>query len=151
MKNDPYLLTALVKLIEIATSPSTSTITDQSARILKLVNAERIKIGIQPLKINSALNELAKMKSQDMVDRNYFSHHSDAFGSSFDLMKSHGINYMVAGENLAIDNTADNAHSAWMNSKVHKDNILNPSFTETGIGVYAKGNNSYAYTQVFIG
>jgi uncharacterized YkwD family protein len=151
MKYNPYILTALVKLIEDATSPSTSAFDDQHARILKLVNTERAKFGIQPLKMNSSLCRLAELKSEEMVQKNYFSHQSPNHGSAFDMMRSYGINYMIAGENLAIDKDADYAHNAWMNSKAHKENILNPSFTQIGIGICAKGNSSYVYTQMFIG
>ena len=151
MKYDPYLLTALVKFIEIATSPSTSMYPEQSAKMLMLINAERVKAGVQSLKINNELSKLAALKSQDMVEKNYFSHHSPKYGSAFDMMRSHGINYFTAGENLAIDRYVDNAHAALMNSKVHKENILNQSFTEIGIGICPKGNSSYAYTQLFIG
>jgi len=67
------------------------------------------------------------------------------------MMKTYGVSYMYAGENLAINSDADRAHTAWMNSEGHKKNILNPDFTELGIGLYPKGNGSYAYTQMFIG
>lgn len=151
MKYDPYILTALVKLIEVTASLGTSTLTDQISRILTLTNAERVKLGIQTLKINGVLSKLAESKSQEMAKKNYFSHQSPSYGSSFDVMRTHGISYIIAGENLAIDAHADNAHLAWMNSKTHKANILNPNFTEIGIGICAKGNNSYIYTQMFIG
>ncbi|MDF2591658.1 MAG: uncharacterized protein K0S75_1124 [Clostridia bacterium] len=152
MKYDSYLLTALIKLVEgTIISPAASVFTDQHSRILMLANAERAKIGIQPLKLNSALCKLAESKSQEMVERNYFSHQSPDRGSAFDMMRSNGINYTVAGENLAIVQNADHAHIAWMNSKTHKENILNPNFTEIGIGICSKGNNSYVCTQMFIG
>jgi uncharacterized YkwD family protein len=151
MKYNAYVLTALAQLIDIATSPSNITYTDQAAIILKLVNNERAKAGIPPLKANSDLNKLAFMKSQDIVENGYFSHHSPAYGSPFDMMKSYGINYTCAGENLAIDKCAANAHRAWMNSKTHRENILNPYFREVGIGVCKEANESYAYTQMFIG
>lgn len=151
MKYNPYILTALVKLVEVSISPSVSALMDQSLIILNRANAERSKVGMQPLKINNALNKLAESKSKEMVEKKYFSHQSPSYGTAFDMMRSHGINYNIAGENLAIDTSADNAHAAWMNSKVHKVNILNPNFTEIGIGICAKGNNSYIYTQMFIG
>jgi len=127
------------------------TLSSQGSRILQLTNAERAKVGAKPLKSNAELNKLATMKSQDIVDKNYFSHQSPTYGSPFDMMKTYGISYMYAGENLAINSDADKAHNAWMNSEGHKKNLLNPDFTEIGIGLYPKGNGSYAYTQMFIG
>jgi len=133
------------------TATGTGTLSSQGSRILQLANAERAKIGAKPLKASTDLNKLASMKSQDIVDNNYFSHQSPTYGSPFDMMKTYGISYMYAGENLAINKDADAAHNAWMNSEGHKKNILNPDFTELGIGLYPKGNGSYAYTQMFIG
>jgi uncharacterized YkwD family protein len=151
MKYNPYVLTALAQLIDFATDSGISTLTNQSSKILKLVNIERVKVGIHPLKANDSLDKLASMKSQDMVNNNYFSHHSPTYGSAFDMMKAYRINYTCAGENLAVDQSADHAHNAWMKSETHRNNILNPSFTEIGIGICPKANDSYAYTQMFIG
>ena len=129
----------------------TGTLSSQGSRILQLANAERAKVGAKPLKSNTELNKLATMKSKDIVEKNYFSHQSPTYGSPFDMMKTYGISYMYAGENLAINSDADKAHNAWMNSEGHKKNLLNPDFTELGVGLYPKGNGSYAYTQMFIG
>jgi uncharacterized YkwD family protein len=129
----------------------TGTLSSQGSRILQLANAERAKVGAPALKSNTELNKLATMKSQDMVENNYFSHQSPTYGSPFDMMKTYGVSYMYAGENLAINSDADKAHNAWMGSEGHKKNLLNPDFTEIGIGLYPKGNGSYAYTQMFIG
>lgn len=129
----------------------TGTLTADASRILQLCNAERAKVGAKPLKANADLTKLATMKSQDIVQKNYFSHQSPTYGSPFDMMKTYGISYMYAGENLAINQNADAAHTAWMNSEGHRRNILNPDFTEIGIGIYAKGNGSFVYTQMFIG
>jgi uncharacterized YkwD family protein len=133
------------------TPTGTGTLSSQGSRILQLANAERAKVGAKPLKSNTDLNKLATMKSQDIVENNYFSHQSPTYGSPFDMMKTYGVSYMYAGENLAINNDADKAHNAWMGSEGHKKNLLNPDFTEIGIGLYPKGNGSYAYTQMFIG
>lgn len=134
-----------------STPTGTGTLSSQGSRILQLANAERAKVGAKPLKSNTDLNKLATMKSQDIVEKNYFSHQSPTYGSPFDMMKTYGVSYMYAGENLAIDQDADQAHTAWMNSEGHRKNLLNPDFTEVGIGLYPKGNGSYAYTQMFIG
>jgi len=116
-----------------------------------LVNAERQKNGLNTLKGNNEVTGLARAKSQDMVDNNYFSHQSPTYGSPFDMLKSAGVSYMYAGENIAINQTADGAFKAWMNSEGHRKNILNPNFTELGVGIATKGNGSYVYTQLFIG
>ena len=134
-----------------STAAGSGTLSAQGSRILQLVNAERAKVGAPALKANTELNKLATMKSQDMVEKNYFSHQSPTYGSPFDMMKTYGVSYMYAGENIAINSDADRVHQAWMNSEGHRKNILNPDFTEIGIGLYPKGNGQYTYTQMFIG
>jgi uncharacterized YkwD family protein len=121
------------------------------ARILQLVNAERAKAGAKALSSNSDCTKLARMKSQDMVNKNYFSHQSPTYGSPFDMLKSNNVSYMYAGENIAMNQTVDAAFKAWMNSEGHRKNIMNPNFTELGVGIAPKGNGSYIYTQLFIG
>lgn len=130
--------------------PITTMSADES-RIVQLTNAERAKTGAAALRVNSDLTRLARMKSQDMVRLNYFSHQSPTYGSPFDMMKANGITYMYAGENIANYPSADGAMQGWMNSPGHRANILNPNFTEIGVGGAAKGNGNSIYTQEFIG
>ena len=88
-------------------------------------------------------------KSQDMHDKNYFSHTSPTYGSPFDMMKSFGISYRTAGENIAKGyRTPQAVVDGWMNSEGHRANILNASFKQIGVGYYANG---YYWTQMFIG
>ncbi len=127
------------------------TMSSDESRILQLVNAERAKAGAKALSSSSDCTKLARMKSQDMVDNNYFSHQSPTYGSPFDMLKSNNVSYMYAGENIAMNQSAEAAFKAWMNSEGHRKNILNPNFTELGVGIAPKGNGSYIYTQLFIG
>ena len=133
------------------TAPVNAAMGAQESRILELLNAERAKTGAKPLRISGEVSNLARVKSQDMVDNNYFSHQSPTHGSPFDMLKRNGVSYMYAGENIAMNQTAERAHNAWMNSEGHRKNILNPNFTEIGIGIVPKGNGSFMYTQIFIG
>lgn len=128
-----------------------STMSSDESRILQLVNAERAKVGAKPLSSNGDCTKLARMKSQDMVNNNYFSHQSPTYGSPFDMLKTNKVSYMYAGENIAMNQSADAAFKAWMNSEGHKKNILNPNFTDLGVGIASKGNGGYIYTQLFIG
>ncbi len=121
------------------------------SKILKLVNAERSKAGARALAPSKDCAKLARMKSQDMVKNNYFSHQSPTYGSPFDMLKANKVSYMYAGENIAMNQTAEAAFRSWMNSEGHRKNILNPNFTELGIGIAPKGDGSLIYTQLFIG
>lgn len=118
--------------------------------ILRLVNRERVNRGLSPMKLNSKLNKLAKIKSDDMYKNRYFSHNSPIYGTPFDLMKKHKIGYMTAGENIAKgQNTPEHVMKSWMNSPGHRRNILNPRFKEMGVSRDKYGNN--IWTQMFIG
>lgn len=133
------------------TTNNGAAMSDQESRILQLCNAERQKNALKALKSNMDLTKLARLKSDDMVKNNYFDHQSPTYGSPFDMLKKYGVSYMYAGENIALNQNADAAFKAWMNSEGHRKNILNPNFTELGVGIAQKSGASYVYTQMFIG
>ena len=119
--------------------------------MINLVNQERQKYGLKPLEVDYQLVKLARMKSQDMVDKNYFSHQSPTYGSPFDMMKNAGVRYRWAGENIAGAGSVERAHTALMNSEGHRANILNANFTHIGIGIVKGGPYGMMFTQMFIG
>ncbi|MBQ8341104.1 MAG: LysM peptidoglycan-binding domain-containing protein [Clostridia bacterium] len=127
--------------------------TDTSVRsfeqeVIRLVNAERAKYGLSPLTENWELSRVARYKSQDMKENRYFSHTSPVYGSPFQMIKSFGISYRSAGENIAKGYATPQAVvNGWMNSAGHRANILNASFTQIGVGYVA---SSHYWTQMFI-
>lgn len=126
-----------------------TTISDFEKRVAELVNAERVKYGLKPLTLSKTLSDGARIKSKDMHDNRYFSHTSPTYGSPFDMMRSLGITYRTAGENIAMGYASPEAVvKAWMNSDGHRANILNASYTEIGVGYIADGGY---YTQWFRG
>jgi len=121
----------------------------REASLFKLVNAARIENGRQPLAYNVELANVAREHSTDMLKRRYFSHISIDGISPFDRIKAAGINYNLAGENLAISNSVENAMTALMKSEKHKANILNPQFSKIGIGIAQNEDGALAITQIF--
>lgn len=120
--------------------------------VTRLVNVERSKRGLSELSFNSQLSNVATLKSQDMINKNYFSHTSPTYGSPFDMMKQFNISYRAAGENIAMgQRTPAEVVNAWMNSQGHRENILNPNFTDIGVGVAKSSNGTLYWTQMFIG
>ena len=118
-------------------------------QVVELVNEQRAAYGLNPLTLSSKLSDVARLKSQDMHDNNYFSHTSPTYGSPFDMMKTFGISYRTAGENIAKGYATPQAVvTAWMNSEGHRANILNANYTTIGVGYVASGNY---WTQEFIG
>ncbi len=118
--------------------------------MLQLINGEREKAGLSDLTMDASLANLARLKSQDMLTNNYFSHESPTYGSPFDMMKNNGISYQMAGENIAKNSSVYSAHVAFMNSEGHRANILNSSFNKAGIGIVKGSNNTYIITEMFI-
>ncbi|WP_010651469.1 CAP domain-containing protein [Oceanobacillus massiliensis] len=117
--------------------------------VVELTNQERAKQGLAPLEIDTELSKVAREKSNDMATNNYFDHNSPTYGSPFDMMKSFGISYSTAGENIAQgQRTPEEVVNAWMNSEGHRANILNGDYTHIGVGYVEQGNH---WTQQFIG
>ena len=123
-----------------------TTVSEYASQVVSLVNQERASVGLQPLAIDNALSVMALDKAKDMYHNRYFSHHSPTYGSPFDMMRSYGIRFTYAGENIAMgQRTPQEVMKAWMNSPGHRQNILNPYFTKIGVAHY----NGY-WVQAFI-
>lgn len=136
----------------VTTTPSQNTQFTANAmelEVIRLVNEERKKEGLAPFTHSPELSKVARAKSQDMADKNYFSHTSPTYGDPFAMMKSFGIKYRTAGENIAKGYySAESVVKGWMNSSGHRANILNPSFNKIGVG-YVNANGTTYWTQQF--
>ena len=128
-----------------------SNMNSDEKEVFDLINKQRTQNGLSSLKENSELQRVARIKAQDMVNNNYFSHTSPTYGSPFDMMKSFKISYNTAGENIAGNSSNSDAVTAWMNSPGHRANILNSTFNQTGIGVVKGSKYGKIYVQMFIG
>ncbi|MDP5273255.1 CAP domain-containing protein [Chengkuizengella axinellae] len=154
---NPNSLTA-GQVINVPQAGSTAAVTNASPsgvlssyeqQVVDLTNAERAKYGLPALKVDDKLSEVARLKSVDMQSRNYFSHTSPSYGSPFDMMRSFGVSYSSAAENIAYgQKTPQEVVNAWMNSSGHRKNILSTSYTHIGVGYVEQGN---FWTQMFIG
>lgn len=132
-------------------TPQPQGLTTAEQQMFNLVNQERANAGLPLLQFDYPLVRIARMKSQDMVDNHYFGHNSPTYGSPFDMMKSAGITYSYAGENIAGAPSVQSAHTALMNSPGHRANILNPNYTRIGIGIDTGGSYGMMFTQEFNG
>jgi len=126
-------------------------LTTSEQKMVTLVNQERTKAGLQTLKVDNTLVELARKKSQDMIDKNYFGHTSPTYGSPFEMMKNAGVSYYTAGENLAGAGSVESAHASLMASSGHRANILNARYNHFGVGIAVGGPYGNMFTQLFIG
>ncbi|MFG6150043.1 CAP domain-containing protein [Halobacillus sp. B23F22_1] len=127
---------------------ASSEVSEFEQQVVDLTNEERAKQGLEPLELDVELSGVAKDKSLDMQQNNYFSHDSPTHGSPFDMMNAYGIDYTTAGENIAMGQTSpEEVVQGWMNSEGHRENIMNSSFTHIGVGHAEDGNY---WTQMFI-
>nr|WP_242950615.1 SafA/ExsA family spore coat assembly protein [Clostridium grantii] len=136
---------------QILRVPNLDDIKNLENEVARLVNVERNKQGLSSLKINWQLSRIARYKSQDMIDKNYFSHTSPTYGSPFQMIKDFGMQYTAAGENIAYgQNSASSVMTSWMNSPGHRSNILSTSYAEIGVGVAKDSAGRLYWTQMFI-
>lgn len=119
-------------------------------QVVDLVNRERLSRGLRPLALNWEVARVARYKSEDMDRNNYFSHQSPIYGSPFDMLRSFGIRFSAAAENIARgQTTAQAVVNSWMNSTGHRENILSSAYTEIGVG-YSNMRGTPFWTQMFI-
>ena len=122
----------------------------EAEAVLNLVNNERAKAGLKPLKMSEELRSIANLKAKDMAEKNYFSHTSPTYGSPFDMLQQFGVHYSAAGENIAAgQKTPQEVMNAWLNSSGHRANILNANFDTLGVGVYHGGAYGVYWVQEF--
>lgn len=115
-------------------------------QIFDMTNVLRERYKFKPLKWDKKTAEVALKHSMDMYESNHFSHVSETYGDLSDRLKQAEIFYESAGENIAAHYTDSIAvMMGWLNSKSHREALLNKKFTHLGVGVYRK-----FYTQNFL-
>lgn len=135
------------------------------ATLWQLMNGARVNNGRRAVQQHSTLVSLARWRSKDQVDRNYFSH--TILGTGYDVYHWYdlnGLSYSWAGENIGWNSGASDTdspvmiHEGFMNSPGHRANVLDPSFTHGGVGAYGKDGvnflgklrNPRFYTELFM-
>jgi uncharacterized protein YkwD len=119
-------------------------------QFLELINSDRIKNGRVPLSSDHRLAQVAREHSRDMIMRRYFSHYDPDGNDVKTRLNQAGVQFSVAGENLAFAPEVTVAYQGLMESEGHRRNILDSSFSHIGIGVIDAGVYGKMITQVFI-
>lgn len=122
---------------------------DLEARMLELVNKERVATGFKPLAPDPELTEVARRHSADMFARGYFAHDTPEGRDPFDRIREAKVRFVTAGENLALAPTVQVAHKGLMNSPGHRANILHKDFGRAGIGIMDGGIRGLMISQEF--
>jgi uncharacterized protein YkwD len=120
---------------------------DLEKQMLDLVNRERQAAGLAPLAADPEMTEVARRHSADMFARGYFAHDTPEGHTPFDRMRAADVQFLTAGENLALAPTISVAHTGLMNSPGHRANILRPQFGRVGIGVMDGGMRGLMVSQ----
>ncbi|MDD2181593.1 MAG: SafA/ExsA family spore coat assembly protein [Bacilli bacterium] len=119
--------------------------------VIRLVNIERARVGQPALTENNEVSRVARIKSNDFIENNYFSHNSPTYGTPFEMLRSFGINFSAAAENIARgQRTAAEVMNSWMNSSGHRANILSSTYNQIGVGVARANDGTLYWTQIFI-
>lgn len=112
-----------------------------AVRVAELTDAFRIENGLTPLTVNPELTGAAQAYAEQMAQEGFFDHTAPDGGTPGARLSVAGYRWATWGENLAVGYaTADEAVKAWINSPPHRENLVNPRFTEIGIG-HAIGNS----------
>ena len=103
-------------------------------QILALTNESRQRAGLRPVAMDERLTAAARAKLFDMLKQDYFAHRTPDGRQPWAFMQAAGYRFQMAAENLAkgYDNEPE-LQQAWMKSRGHRANILNPHFTEIGV------------------
>jgi len=160
--------TALLAAALLAWSPASASGWNQGsaeATLWQLMNGARVNNGLRALQQHATLVSLARWRSKDQVQRNYFDH--TILGTSYQVYHwydQNGLQYRWGGENIGWNNGYADAdspvaiHEGFMNSPGHRANILEPSWTHGGVGAYAADNVNFLgkvrsprfYTELFM-
>jgi uncharacterized protein YkwD/uncharacterized membrane protein required for colicin V production len=138
--------------VSLPVSPTESELNADAAneqKMVNLVNGERAKVGVGKVNVDATITAVARAHSKDMFLRRYFSHVNPESQTAGDRLEKAGVGFTVAGENLAYAPDLSVAHTGFMNSPGHRQNILDPSFHRIGIGIIATDTWGLMFTQDF--
>lgn len=121
-------------------------------KVIDLTNEFRQSHGLPALTSNWQLSRVARIKAEDMRDKNYTVHISPIYGPPLDMIQAFGITFQTVAENIAGGQTTpEEVVSAWMNHPPHRDNMLNSKLRLIGIGYAQGGSYGHYWSQMFVG
>ncbi len=117
--------------------------------ILEKVNQRRGVTDIDPLSLDSNLSNLAKIKMEEMFEKQYFDYFSPSGKGIMDLLKEKEYDFDIVEMSIIKGYFEDEESvvDVWIESQEYQDNIYNPIFSKTGI---ASGYGIYEDTEIFM-
>jgi len=128
---------------------TTASLSAQEQTAGNLLNNDRVRYNLPPLAIDPVLCRIARLKSEDMRDNQYFAHTSPTYGDVRQMLTHFGYSYQAASENIAHHATIDKAQAAFLSSPGHRKNIMSSAYTKVGLGVAVDPNGFVYLTQIF--
>lgn len=126
-------------------------------QLISLTNAERRDNGLRRLTLNPMLVQVAREHSREMWEKNYFDHYSPTPELRTPMTRYiHDLGYRPrwarVGENLFYCSVVDVelGHRSLMESQTHKENILDPTFEQIGVGVFISPDGQFWVTELFL-
>ena len=135
-------------------APEAPVLSPREEGLLREMNREREQFGLEPLVASAVLTGIARARSRDMTEQQYFGHfHPDGI-SVYALLQAAGVRYAAGGENLAkvagdVEHSVRSAIEALMESDSHRENILNPRYRFIGVGSVTDDSGITILTAVF--
>lgn len=131
-----------------ATTTAPLTPSQYVSEVVRLVNVERAKEGLSPLTESAELNSAALVRANEAIE--VWAHTRPDGRAWHTILKDRGISYKAAGENLANGQTTPSqVVEDWMNSPLHRANIMNSAYAKIGVGYVAGGSNYHYWAQLF--
>jgi uncharacterized protein YkwD len=123
-------------------------------KVFTAVNRQRQLRGLHQLEWSEPLVEQARIHSLNMMERGFFSHLDPVRGATAARLSSAGIGWSRSGENIfrekGTEDPAGDAVEGWMKSPGHRQSMLDPLFTQTGVGIAISPDTEYFITEIFI-
>lgn len=135
----------------VSAEGDTDTIQDYIQQVWELVNAERVKQNLSPLVLNDDLNEVSEIRANEITEE--FSHLRPDGTLCDTVLAEYGLSTYHYGENIAYTTSGYSdivsvVVEGWLNSEGHRENILNESYTNIGVGI-AYMDGLYYWVQTF--
>jgi hypothetical protein len=144
MKRIVLLLLACYFFLIFSDAQEITSTTDMERQIFEWTNQERAKIKAPPLKWNNRLAIAARLHSDEMAGAKNLTHQVKGEPVFTERLAEQGARFNAAAENVGYGDDADTLHQGWMNSPPHRANLLNPAYTDMGIGIVRVGDRLWA-------
>jgi len=144
MKKSPILFIACLTSFLYVQSQEITTTTEIERQIFEWTNQERAKSHAPALTWDEHLAVAARLHSDEMAKAKDLSHQVKGEPVFTERLVDRGARFSAAAENVGFADDAETLQSGWMHSPPHRANLLNPAYTEMGVGIVRAGDRLWA-------